>query len=142
VSKPRNIDLVYLSRRSPRRFLKAIFDGLIYDGFRFPTWGSDGCIGNFCISKALVVTIPDADDRLALHLNFGCTPGRYTPGSLNLRITHFHLTARARRSQLLINDAGPSRITASASIHINRNGTWGRRDNCRALAGTLGHLAK
>jgi len=74
----------------------------------------------------------------SLYSVFGCTPGRYTPGSLNLQITHFYLTARARRSQLLINDAGPSRITAGASIHINRNGTWRRWDNCRALAGTLG----
>lgn len=134
------VNLLEVSRSNPTRFLKAVFDGLIYDGFRFPTHGADGCIGGFCISKALDVTIPTAKDKLALHLNFGCVPGGFVSGSpnqLKLKIIHFHLTARTAKSQLLINDAGPSKLTAGASIHINANGDWGREDNIEALAETL-----
>lgn len=132
------IDVVKTSRVAGSAFMKAIFDGLIYDGFRFPTFGADGCIGNFCISKGLEVSVPGANDKLALHLNFGCGRAGFEPGHLNLKITHFHLTARAKRSQLLINDSGPSALTASASIHINCNGDWGRDANIGELATEIG----
>jgi hypothetical protein len=137
-SSPQAINLLELSRSNKAQFLKAIFDGLIYDGFRFPTSGTDGCIGECCISKAQLVSFPGTAKKAALHLNFTCVPGGYKPGSLNLAITHFHLTARPQAGQALINQAGPSILTAADSIHINRNGDWGRAQNITNLAGTLG----
>lgn len=134
--EPVAIDLVTASRQNPPTlFLRAIFDGLSYDGFSFPTSGRDGCIGNFCISKAQRVNTPGGN--LDFHLNFACTPGNYRRGALNLAIEHFHLTARSAREQMLINDAGPSQLTAATSVHINRNGDWGRAPNLAALAASL-----
>jgi hypothetical protein len=135
---PHAANLLDLSRRSDASgFLKAIFDGLICDGFRFPVSGADGCIGNCCISKAQVVAIPGTAKKVALHLNFTCVPGGFGNGSLNLAISHFHLTARPAAGQSLINVAGPSILTAGESIHINRNGDWGRAPNITQLARVL-----
>lgn len=144
--QPRAINLKTVSRSDTAQFLRAIFDGLIYDGFRFPTDGVEGCIGGFCISKSLDVIIPGSRQRVAVHLNFKCTPGEYAAdrlaqGSyarLNLAICHFHLTARTAAWQGLINNAGNSKLTAEESIHINRNTDWGRSANVTALAGSLG----
>lgn len=133
-----SVDLLAVSRSSKEQFLKAIFDGLFYDDFRFPTSGNDGCISTCCISKAHAVTIPGTTKKVATHLNFTCVPGGYKPGSLNLAVTHFHLTARPLGGQTLINVAGPSILTAADSIHINRNGDWGRGPNIANLAGVLG----
>jgi hypothetical protein len=137
-SKPQALDLVALSRSDPAQFLKAIFNGLLYDEFHFPTSGNNGCIGNFCISEARIVGDGGWGKKLALHLNFGCTPGGYAAGKLNLQITHFHLTARPKTSQSLIDEAGPSILTAGTSIHINRNGDWGRDENKSSLADAMG----
>lgn len=140
--QPQAIDLISVSRSDQKVFLKAIFDGLIYDGFRFPVSGVDGCIENSaCISKALIVNVsnsPVNPKRLALHLNFMCTPGGYDGKKVNFAIRHFHLTARPLAGQALINVAGPSILTAAESIHINRNGSWGRGDNIQAMALKLG----
>jgi hypothetical protein len=136
--KPQALNLIELSRSNKSQFLKAILDGLNYDGFRFPTAGVDGCIGNCCISKAQIVSFPGTQKKAALHLNFTCVPGAYAPGTLNLAITHFHLTARPQAGQLLINDAGSSILTAQDSIHVNRNGDWGRAPNIANLANALG----
>ncbi len=135
--KPQAIDLISTSRSNPKMFLKAIFDGLNYDGFRFPTSGNDGCIDTACISKALAVVIPGSTKRIALHLNFMCTPGGYDGSRVNFNIRHFHLTARPLAGQTLINTAGPSMLTAAESIHINRNGSWGRDDNIELMAQKL-----
>lgn len=138
--RPAAISLLTVSRQNPPTlFLKAILDGLNYDGFRFPTSGRDGCIGGFCISKALRVNTPGGN--IDFHLNFSCTPGGFQRrdgrNTLNLAIRQFHLTARSAREQMLINDAGPSQLTAATSVHINRNGDWGRADNLHALARSL-----
>lgn len=135
--KPQAIDLISASRSNHKMFLKAIFDGLNYDGFRFPTSGNDGCIENACISKALPVVIPGSAKRIAFHLNFMCTPGGYDGQKVNFNIKHFHLTARPLSNQNLINFAGPSILTAAESIHINRNGLWGRDDHIDAMAQRL-----
>ena len=137
MSSPHAVDLVAASRSSKEQFLKAVFDGLFYDDFRFPTSGNDGCIGNCCISKGHVVIIPGTMKKVATHLNFTCVPGGFTPGSLNLAITHFHLTARPAAGQTLINSAGASILTAADSIHINKNGDWGRTPNIENLARVL-----
>ncbi len=125
-------------RSDPTKFLKAIFDGLIYDGFRFPVSGVDGCVGTNCISKALIVSPPQLTSRISFHLNFMCTPGKYDGTKLNLKIDKFHLTARPLANQALINAAGPSVLTARESIHINRNTPWGRSDNLEIFANSLG----
>ena len=143
--KPHAINLKTVSRSNTDQFLRGIFDGLIYDGFRFPTDGVEGCIGGFCISKSLDVIIPGSRHRVAVHLNFKCIPGEYAAdrlaqGSharLNLAICHFHMTARAAAVQGLINNAGPSTLTAKESIHINRNTEWGDDDKVTALADRL-----
>jgi hypothetical protein len=140
MNQARALKLTELSRsRDPGPFLKAIFDGLIYDGFRFPTMGNDGCIERCCISKALVVNVPNTTParQIGFHLNFTCVPGGYDGSTLNLTVTHFHLTARPLTTQALINVAGPSILTAANSIHINRNTDWGRQDNFDAMAADL-----
>lgn len=125
-------------RSDPNKFLKAVLDGLIYDGFRFPVSGVDGCVGTNCISKSLVVSPPQLKARISFHLNFMCTPGKYDGTKLNLKIDKFHLTARPLANQALINVAGPSLLTARESIHINRNTTWGRPENLESFATSLG----
>lgn len=142
--KAQAIDILEVSR-TPDKFLKAILDGLNYDGYRFTADGNDGCMGSCCISKAQVISIPGSAKQAALHLNFTVAPGAYTNkvappyrASFNLAVTHFHLTARPKAGQALINAAGPSILTAEESIHINRNGDWGREANITRLAGTLG----
>jgi len=142
------IGLASSSRSDQALFLKGIFDGLIYDGFRFPTSGTDGCIGRNCISKALVVWLPGATKPLGLHLNFMCVSGEFKAAkpsdggsfvsTLQLKIGLFHLTARPLTDQHLINNAGPSILTAQNSIHIGPNGKWGRGDNIDRCAEAVG----
>jgi hypothetical protein len=127
------------NNNDPDPFLQALFDGLIYDGFQFPTKGNNGCIGSNCISKMRVVIVPNKDKKkqIGIHLNFMCKPGGYDGSRLNLEIAQFHLTARPLTTQSLINVAGPSIDTASKSIHINRNTDWGRDDNLKKMASEL-----
>jgi hypothetical protein len=126
-SKPLAINIQNVSQ-DPDQFLKAILDGLNYDGYRFCSFGTDGCLGSYCISKSQTVLFPGTSKQLSLHLNFNCVPGGYTTkvnapykAKFNLAIKHFHMTARPKSGQMLINSAGPSILTAEESIHINRN---------------------
>jgi len=127
------IDLIHAHRSDSTRFLKAIFNGLMCDGFRFPTTGTDGCIGANCISRYQKVALNNGE-ALALHLNFKCRVGEYRPPNLRLEITHFHLTARLEREQIVIDESGSSILTAANAVHINRNGDWGRAANIDNLA--------
>jgi hypothetical protein len=53
--------------------------------------------------------------------------------TFNVALKEFHLTMRRSKSQLLIDDSGPSILTSDESIHINRNTEWGRKKNLQNL---------
>jgi hypothetical protein len=151
-SRSQALDLTELSKGEKRApFLRAILDGLIYDGYRFPTEGADGVIGPFTISKAMPlylrkkgdegwsVELHDSLGLLAAHLNFKIDIGQLkttTPLQVNLAL--LHLTVRRRKCQLMINDDGPTRDTAAESIHMNQNTEWdGRPANLTELVRKL-----
>jgi hypothetical protein len=119
-------------------FLHEIFKDLAIDEFRFPTTGLDGCIGRSnCISKAYIPPAKSGSLPLAFHLNFTCVPTSFRGAELNLKITQFHLTARRSTAQKLINNNGPSILTAADSIHISRTTEWGRPNNMKSLVQAL-----
>lgn len=133
-----------------------LFDGLICDEFQFR---KQGISSNYCISKPFLLHVPkgaadipnfepgaESMDALikanpktpviAIHLNFRCTVS-VRGDVLNLAIAAFHLTARPAKGQSLIDEAGPSQLTALESIHINQNTGWGRPDNIAELLRVL-----
>lgn len=150
---PQAVDLEAESRQAHKGpFLRSILNGLIYDGYRFPTEGNDGVIGPFTISKAMPLylrrkeggswssTLHDPLGLLAAHLNFKIVPGQITGRQCRLTIglALLHCTVRRRKCQLSIDDDGPSGITAAQSIHMNQNNTWRSRvANLRNLATAL-----
>jgi hypothetical protein len=154
MGRPEAVDLIEASKSTDRgRFLRSLLNGLIYDGYRFPTEGNDGVIGPFTISKAMPLflrkkvngswstQLHDPLGLLAAHLNFGIDVGQLrggtTPLQVNLRL--LHITVRRRKCQLSIDDNGPTGETAAESIHMNRNTQWdGRRRNLDQLASQLG----
>lgn len=147
------IDMVEQSKLKDRAvFLRSLLDGLIYDGYRFPTSGNDGIIGPFTISKAMPLFLQkrvagvwthnphDKLGLLAAHLNFGIGAGqlRSSVGELRINLSLLHLTVRRRKCQLSIDDDGPSGDTALESIHMNQNTLWdGRAKNLAALVHQL-----
>ncbi|QBR00879.1 hypothetical protein [Paraburkholderia pallida] len=153
MGKSAAVDLIELSKgKNKALFLRNILDGLIYDGYRFPTEGSDGVIGPFTISKAMPIFLRKRDkgnwsvelhDKLGLlaaHINFGIDTGNLLQGSVDFRINLrlLHLTVRRRKCQLVIDDNGPSKATANESIHMNRNTRWdGRKENLTNLVKNL-----
>ncbi|MFD1559324.1 hypothetical protein ACFSHT_27410 [Paraburkholderia silviterrae] len=153
MGKSAAVDLMALSEGNDKAlFLRNILDGLIYDGYRFPTEGSDGVIGPFTISKAMPLFLRKRDEGkwsvelhdklglLAAHINFrivtGQLPKKGAAFQINLRL--LHLTVRRRKCQLVIDDNGPSKATADESIHMNRNTQWdGRKENLTNLVRNL-----
>jgi hypothetical protein len=118
-------------------------------GFDFPKVGiADGCIGEKCISKAVQYYLrrktanntwqAAPDDTVGLlsgHLYFkaSCGDVKDSTRTFNVALKEFHLTMRRSKSQLLIDDSGPSILTSDESIHINRNTEWGRKKNLQNL---------
>ena len=129
------VDVESQSKSDPAGFLATIFTGLIVEGFRFEAGQREGKIGLNMISKPLFVSVKDAEDQLALHLNFMVTPSQYLGDrKLKLKIEGFHMTARPKKGQVGIDFNGPSILTAEESIHINKNTSWGKEKNLGLLA--------
>ncbi|MEY4750202.1 MAG: hypothetical protein RIQ60_2416 [Pseudomonadota bacterium] len=156
MGRPEAVDLIEASKGTDRaKFLRSLLNGLIYDGYRFPTSGNDGIIGPFTISRAMALflrkrnggngggwstQLHDTHGLLAAHLNFGIDVGQIRGGTnplqVNLRL--LHITVRRRKCQLTIDENGPTGETAAESIHMNRNTQWdGRRRNLDTLVEKL-----
>ncbi|MET9879504.1 hypothetical protein ABZZ36_33490 [Actinacidiphila glaucinigra] len=93
------------------------------------------------ISRPVLMTVTEGDKtvQVAVHLNVMVTPsGRLDGTSVMLNGTDFHLTARSKAAQDLIDKHGPSALTADNSIHVgpgNAKAGWDNR------AGHLQNLA-
>ncbi|SNS89314.1 hypothetical protein [Actinacidiphila glaucinigra] len=93
------------------------------------------------ISRPVLMTVTEGDKtvQVAVHLNVMVTPsGRLDGTSVTLNGTDFHLTARSKAAQDLIDKHGPSALTADNSIHVgpgNAKAGWDNR------AGHLQNLA-
>ncbi|MEU1619188.1 hypothetical protein ABZ479_18075 [Streptomyces sp. NPDC005722] len=93
------------------------------------------------ISRPVLMTVTEGDKsvQVAVHLNVMVTPsGRLDGTSVTLNGSDFHLTARSKAAQDLIDKHGPSALTADNSIHVgpgNAKAGWDNR------AGHLQNLA-
>ncbi|MFF7216303.1 hypothetical protein ACFZAU_38200 [Streptomyces sp. NPDC008238] len=93
------------------------------------------------ISRPVLMTVTEGDKavQVAVHLNVMVTPsGRLDGTSVTLNASDFHLTARSKAAQDLIDKHGPSALTADNSIHVgpgNAKAGWDNR------AGHLQNLA-
>ncbi|MGW3248930.1 hypothetical protein, partial [Streptomyces sp. NPDC001070] len=111
--------------------------------------------GNNLISRPIVITVHDGGTQaeVAVHLNVMLSSGnevdvkvggKKLTSTTEVTITgsKFHLTARSRAAQDLIDEHGPSILTADNSIHVgpgNARSGWNNEDeNFRNLAHELG----
>ncbi|WP_431950775.1 hypothetical protein [Actinacidiphila sp. bgisy167] len=104
--------------------------------------------GNNLISRPIVVTVKDGgtEAKVAVHLNVVLTSSHETRvgghSSITIKGSDFHLTARSKASQDLIDRYGPSSLTADNSIHVgpsNADSGWKTRpDQFGNLARELG----
>lgn len=133
--------------------LAKVFADWKFKNFTFPGKDEpDGCVGKKCISKAYKIVLrrrapdntwkayPDkTQGLLSGHLYFKASCGMVKKSTQRMKLTvhELHFTVRRSKSQFLIDDAGPSSLTSAESIHINRNTSWGREQNLKALARAL-----
>ncbi|MDX2708651.1 hypothetical protein PV350_38245 [Streptomyces sp. PA03-6a] len=92
--------------------------------------------GNNLISRPIVITVHDGGTRaeVAVHLNVVLTSSHETRvvggSSVTISGSDFHLTARSKAAQDLIDEHGPSILTADNSIHVGpSNATRGWKNN-------------
>ncbi|MDX2817231.1 hypothetical protein PV410_32650 [Streptomyces sp. PA03-5A] len=97
------------------------------------------------ISRPVLMTVTEGDKsvQVAVHLNVMVTPsGRLDGTTVTLNTTDFHLTARSKAAQVLIDKSGPSALTADNSIHVgpsNAKTGWDNRGGqLKNLADELG----
>ncbi|MDX3099196.1 hypothetical protein PV417_32685, partial [Streptomyces sp. ME19-03-3] len=103
--------------------------------------------GNNLISRPIVVTVKDGTrtEEVAVHLNAVLTSSHETrvggQSSITIKGSDFHLTARSKAAQNLIDKYGPSSMTADNSVHVgpsNAKSGWNNRpDQFRNLAREL-----
>ncbi|WP_431969388.1 hypothetical protein, partial [Actinacidiphila sp. bgisy160] len=108
-------------------------------GFEFGKVREEGSTN--LISRPVLMTVTEGDRtvQVAVHLNVMVTPGGRLDGTaVTISGTDFHLTARSKAAQDLIDKYGPSVLTADNSIHVgpgNAKSGWDNR------AGRLKNLA-
>ncbi|MGI5248104.1 hypothetical protein [Actinacidiphila glaucinigra] len=97
------------------------------------------------ISRPVLMTVTEGDKsvQVAVHLNVMVTPsGRLDGTTVTLNASDFHLTARSKAAQDLIDRSGPSALTADNSIHVgpsNAKTGWDNRGgHLKNLADELG----
>jgi len=141
-----------LARKYPGQFLSEyVFQDLRVDEFKFGE-GKSGKLGSNMISQYIAVPLDPSKlpsnipkpklqwKPLAIHLNATVTASALQKNEnvIPIRVDAFHITARSLAAQKMIDEHGPSIITADISIHKNVNTEWGREDNLKALAQEVG----
>ena len=147
VQRVKDEDAVYeIKKKNEHAFIRELLDGLAYDVFKFPVERSgDGIMGKNTISSGTIYQVPGSKDGLLYHLNFTISAGTMTKtkpakgGTLDLKLSRLHLTARSPKTQFTIVENGPSILTAAASIHCGPGNDWDWEEpKAKELAAKLG----
>lgn len=139
-----------LAQKHPDQFLSDyVFQDIRVDEFEFGK-GNSGNIGSNMISQYIAMPLDPSKlpsnipkpklpwKPLAIHLNAFVTSSALQKNVIPIRVENFHITARSLETQKMIDEHGPSIITADISIHLNVNTKWGREDNLKALVQEVG----
>jgi hypothetical protein len=117
------------------------------DTWTFPTGGADGCVGKLMVSRLRRVTVPGANQDLAVHVTFSIkqifVPTLKVPNpEIRVELANLHFTARPINLQLKV--SGDSAIAATpsgadVSIHRGLNDwSYGKNgEKVNALAAAL-----
>ena len=139
---PKLIDTIFVKKSNQHEVIRLLFGS----SFTFLGWiipkqkKGDGIMGKNCISAKKIVKT--TGDNLVLHLNFKIVPKSILKEKnfIKLYISLYHITARTDYNQGLIEDHGPSILTAGESIHCGPNNDWdwtGTKTNASSLADAL-----
>ncbi len=126
-------ELLEIKKQNEHEFIRELLGNTFSTSvFSFPKQSKGaGIMGKNCISKQYEKPVLGATKMLAIHTNFMISAGSFTKArndddfhSLTLTLSKVHITARSAGTQLLIEEANPSILTAAKSIHCGPGNDW------------------